>query len=231
MHPTKKQLNECSKSKDGIIATIFNRKLSIIITKYSAILGITPTQMNFLSFLCVLISAYLVIRVNHSLFIVAAIMAQLSLTLDCCDGELARLYNKASNWGGFVDASLDRISELIIFLALSYAFYIQTGNHYAWLYGMLSLASIYLTYLMIDLTVKNFGKEKLRKEHLESFLGKISRATGIQPHHLAIGIDFHWFIISLGLLLNKIWWIFLFFIIIQNLYWIVIMLKVYTSKK
>ena len=96
---------------------------------------------------------------------------------------------------------------------------------------MLSLISIYLTYLITNLTVKYYGKDRLKQEQSQSFLGKISKITGIQPYHLTIGIDVHWFIISLGLILNKIWWIFLFFMIVQNLYWIVITFRIYVSKQ
>jgi len=52
---------------------------------------------------------------------IGGILAQLSSILDGVDGDLAVLTGKTSVFGGFLDSLLDRYSDAIILLGMSYA--------------------------------------------------------------------------------------------------------------
>ncbi|MHA1896267.1 MAG: CDP-alcohol phosphatidyltransferase family protein [Promethearchaeota archaeon] len=70
-----------------------------------------------------LTSTLLVATKNLSLF---AIFLFITAILDGVDGTLARLSGKVSKFGGVLDSTFDRISEIIIFLGL---FLINPGNY------------------------------------------------------------------------------------------------------
>ncbi len=51
----------------------------------------------------------------------AAIIAFLGSFLDMIDGMIARKYNKVSSFGGFLDSTIDRISNFFVITAFSFA--------------------------------------------------------------------------------------------------------------
>ncbi|MFX0017979.1 MAG: CDP-alcohol phosphatidyltransferase family protein [Promethearchaeota archaeon] len=92
------------------------RPLIKILAKALSKIGVTPNiatclmlAFSFLSFF------FLVILSNLFLF---SIFVFITGIFDGVDGEIARLTDKTSTFGGFFDSLMDRISEFIIFLAL-----------------------------------------------------------------------------------------------------------------
>jgi CDP-diacylglycerol--glycerol-3-phosphate 3-phosphatidyltransferase len=80
-------------------------------------LGITPNQISIVGFLLNVGAAVLVLFGYYiwaaSVFIVAGL-------LDLVDGALARRSGKTTPFGGFLDSTLDRMSEGVIFAAIAY---------------------------------------------------------------------------------------------------------------
>src|SRR6266480_3377794 len=57
--------------------------------------------------------------INH--WYVAAIIAFLGNIFDLVDGMVARKYNKVTAFGGFLDSTLDRVSDFLIITAFAFA--------------------------------------------------------------------------------------------------------------
>ena len=80
-------------------------------------LGITPNQISVFGFLLNVGAAVLVVFDHYiwgaSVFIAAGL-------LDLVDGSLARRTGKTTPFGSFLDSTLDRISEGVIFAAIAY---------------------------------------------------------------------------------------------------------------
>jgi len=106
------------KDTDGIISRYINRKISIRISKLiiSKTRSISPNTITFVVSLLGILSALVYLA---DLPIVAGIMVQIVSILDGVDGEVARLLNKKTRIGGFLDSTLDRFVDLFIILCFS----------------------------------------------------------------------------------------------------------------
>ncbi len=92
------------------------RPLVKLISKGLSKIGVTPNMATIMMLsLAILSFMILVIFQNLLLF---SIFIFITGIMDGCDGEIARLTNKSSAFGGFFDSIMDRFSEFIIFLAL-----------------------------------------------------------------------------------------------------------------
>jgi CDP-diacylglycerol--glycerol-3-phosphate 3-phosphatidyltransferase len=80
-------------------------------------LGVTPNQISIVGFLVNVGAAVLILFDYYiwaaSVFIVAGL-------LDLVDGSLARRTGKSTPFGSFLDSTLDRMSEGVIFAAIAY---------------------------------------------------------------------------------------------------------------
>ena len=105
------------KSKDGPISRYLNRYISIYITKFFLKIheDISPNTVSIICFLISIISGLFFIL---SLPVIGGILIQLSSIMDGCDGEIARLKNKATKFGGFFDSVLDRFADGFIFISI-----------------------------------------------------------------------------------------------------------------
>lgn len=94
----------------------------------AAIPFLTPNMVTVGSFsLYVLGSLFLFINIPYHLFI-SAILLPLSYTLDCMDGQLARVTKRSSHIGDYLDKVLDVLKIYVITLSLAYAVYLQIGG-------------------------------------------------------------------------------------------------------
>ncbi|MFX1410488.1 MAG: CDP-alcohol phosphatidyltransferase family protein [Promethearchaeota archaeon] len=87
-----------------------------IIAKGLIRIGITPNIATFLMFFFAIISA--ISLAIFSSLLLFALFVFITGIMDGCDGAIARLTDKASSFGGFLDSVMDRFSEFIIFLGL-----------------------------------------------------------------------------------------------------------------
>jgi phosphatidylglycerophosphate synthase len=77
----------------------------------------TPIHVTLLFGICGLISAYFILN-NH--FFLAAVFLLLKSGIDAADGELARLKNKPSYTGRFLDSIFDIILNFVLFFCFCY---------------------------------------------------------------------------------------------------------------
>ena len=114
------RLKMANRANDGFFSVFFLRKFSKIFTWVAVKVGATPNQVTLLSFAIGLYSAYLFSRGTFPSIFLGAILLQLSIIVDCVDGELARYTRKFSKLGAWLDAVTDRVKEYLVFLGLAY---------------------------------------------------------------------------------------------------------------
>ena len=114
------RLKMANRANDGFFSVFFLRKFSKILTWAAVKIGATPNQVTLLSFAIGLYSAYLFAQGTFLTILSAAFLLQLSIIVDCVDGELARYTRKFSKLGAWLDAVTDRVKEYLVFLGLAY---------------------------------------------------------------------------------------------------------------
>ena len=114
------RLKIANRANDGFFSVFFLRKFSKILTWVAVKVGATPNQVTLLSFAIGLYSAYSFSRGTFLSILLGAVLLQLSIIVDCVDGELARYTRKFSKLGAWLDAVTDRVKEYLVFLGLAY---------------------------------------------------------------------------------------------------------------
>lgn len=120
LKPDNIRLQMANRSNDGFFSVFVLRKFSKLITKLAVKIHITPNQVTTLSLGIGLYSAYLFARGSFWSILMGALVLQLSIIIDCVDGELARYTRRFSELGGWLDAVTDRVKEYMALLGLAY---------------------------------------------------------------------------------------------------------------
>ena len=169
----------------GPVEVLFNRRLSTLLTRLLVRTPLTPNQVTVLSFLVLLPGAYLLSTGERIALIGAGFLIQLSFTLDCCDGELARLRGLSSPFGAWLDGLLDRIAELVLCLALGVALEHQSDDLHAYLYSFVVFASLAMTHIATLMNATAFGKGQLAESTGRGLVGRLAGFVRIPPPETA----------------------------------------------
>ena len=218
----------------GPVEVLFNRRLSSLLTRLLVRTPLTPNQVTCLSFLVLLPGAYLLSTGERIALIGAGLLIQLSFTLDCCDGEIARLRGLSSPFGAWLDGLLDRIAELALCLALGRALEHQ-GDPHAYLYSFVVFASLAMTHIATLMNATAFGKGHLAESAGRGLLGRLAGLVRVSPlklrNYLRSGIDVYLMVFALGAVFDQLMGVVYYFAVVQNLYWLAIVSMVVRQKK
>ncbi|MFM7146230.1 MAG: DUF5941 domain-containing protein [Actinomycetales bacterium] len=110
---------QANRIDDGFYSTFVVRRLSKPITALALRLGWSPNSITLVSFAVGLISAVAFAQGSVLMRIVGAVLLQLSLIIDCVDGEVARATRRFSALGAWLDASTDRVKEYAAYAGLA----------------------------------------------------------------------------------------------------------------
>ena len=152
---------ELTKTEDGLVSRYLNRPMStrISIMAYRRGFRIEPLTVTLVSFILGL-SASVLLAMRT--FILGGLLVQLASIIDGVDGELARLYRKATPWGGYLDSVLDRISDIAIVAGLTLSLPIM--DDFTLLFAIVAAANVILvSYVTHNLSSIGVSTEKLRK--------------------------------------------------------------------
>jgi CDP-diacylglycerol--glycerol-3-phosphate 3-phosphatidyltransferase len=114
------------------------------IALFLARLGLTPNAITVLGFLMTAAVA-VVLATGHTQLAGALLIG--TLAFDAVDGTLARLMGTASRFGAFLDSTLDRWAEVVLYGALVWVF-LETGQDT----GVLLAVAAMATSLMVSYT-------------------------------------------------------------------------------
>jgi len=203
-----------SKSDDNFLSQYFSRPISRRVTLFlSRFSFITPNCITVFSLVIDITAALLIVK---GFRILPAALIWISFIFDCVDGELARLTNRKSTFGQWLDAELDLIKEIILFFALGLKSYLSSGNHFVFLFLSLVIATRYIlngATTRVDLFWLK-GEGKKRKEWFGGgVVYKISHFFRLPPQYFEYTEDIIWAIFIFGVLCSKYLetlWLFLF---------------------
>ena len=89
---------------------------------------VSPNQLTVLSFFLGMAAVVFFATGRPGNFIAGGILVILSGVVDCADGMLARCKNLSTEYGGFLDISLDRIVDFFLIAGMALGFHVHTGR-------------------------------------------------------------------------------------------------------
>ena len=186
------------------------------------------TIANFVIFAPIII--FLLIQGKYWFNIIALGAIIVSCTIDNCDGVVARLKGLQSNFGAWLDASLDKVFQMGVFMAICIGVVYATKQDVWFIVGLLLLFGQAMADYMGNLYEKklNFDPyygsadftEKLKNERhinlLDHFLGNV-----IVPVNLIYQFLFTArYVLTLTILLGRLDIFMIFFTVMINIRWI-----------
>ena len=188
------------KATDGPISKLVNRPISIRITKQFLKFNITPNIITLFSFLIALIASLLFFLGGYLNLLLGGCLVQLSSIIDGCDGEVARLKYCSSEYGGWLDAILDRYADAFIILGLAHHYWLGNHHSFAWIIGFFALMGVFLNSYTAD-KYDSYLTRKFSNKHIT----------------LRLGRDVRLFIIFIGALFNQVLMTLIILSIVTNL--------------
>ncbi len=171
------------KTRDGPVARWLNRPLSIRLSRRLVNTNITPNAISLASFGLSLLATGLFLVGHYAALAAGGLLAQLASVIDGCDGEVARLKYLGSDYGGWLDAVLDRYAD---------AFLLGGLGAYAWQNGGGTLALVLAFLAITGSFLVSYTADK--------YDGLMRERGGAR---FRIGRDVRVFLIFLGALLNQ----------------------------
>ena len=110
---------QANRVDDGFYSTFVVRKLSKPLSSLAIRLRMSPNLVTLISFIVGVAAALSFAQGARWALILGAFLLQLSLILDCVDGEVARATRRFSVIGAWLDASTDRVKEYAVYAGLA----------------------------------------------------------------------------------------------------------------
>jgi phosphatidylglycerophosphate synthase len=118
---------QARKASDTWIARNFDRHVSIWMTRWLVPLPVTPNQVTVIATLLGVIGAGFLAVGTYGSQLFGSILLVLSVVIDGCDGEVARLKYLESDFGRRLDFFLDNVVNTLGIFACSAGYYFQGG--------------------------------------------------------------------------------------------------------
>ena len=102
---------------------------------YNVKINMSPNQATFIRLITIIVSYYLVCIGEN---LIGYILIYMALIIDCVDGQLARVLDKASYFGKFFDGWVDCIFEITFPLVIAFSLYQVDEDKDIFIYGILA---------------------------------------------------------------------------------------------
>lgn len=245
----KLRIKEAVKTEDGIIATLISSRCSAFLLRFVGPTSITPNQVSVFSLVLSFLAAYLLFLGEYWSTVLGAIMIQIHFIFDCLDGELARFQKRTSIYGGWLDQIIDRISEFLFIIGLTWGLYRSTGTWWIWPLGSMAFFSLFMYYFSnaaiqplirreqekgkdvaalpsmekdtaIQLAAAN-SMEDVLSNSIVSRMKRFFVKIGIKSSFLStiLGRDMQLFMMTIAAILGVVEELFMFFSLVINAYW------------
>jgi hypothetical protein len=107
------------KAGDGFFTTFFVSPYSKHVAAWVARRGLTPNQVTVASMAIAALAAAAFATGHRAGLVAGAVLLQLAFTADCVDGQLARYTRSYSAFGAWLDSTLDRAKEYLVYAGLA----------------------------------------------------------------------------------------------------------------
>lgn len=174
---------------EEIFDLVIFRPISFVLVKLIYNTNITPNQISIVALVFGILSGVFYGFGTYEFFILASASFFICNTLDCMDGQLARLKKNGTKIGRVIDGFIDYVTSISVFLGLGIAMTSITGNPvYSWVmtisagiskalqnmffdhYRNMYLEYVYHKASSVDEEIKEFSDEK---EILKDVKGKV----------------------------------------------------------
>jgi CDP-L-myo-inositol myo-inositolphosphotransferase len=179
-------MEKLRKKTDGPVSRIFNRPISIRISRLLVKTVVTPNQISLMSFIIAIFAAIFFYLGDYIYLVIGGILVHLSSIIDGCDGEVARLKFKETLYGGWFDSVLDRYADAIIVFGLIYGHWTLNNDIMIWIIGFIAMVGSFLNSYTAD-RYDSIYRKKL-----------------VCQNKIRIGRDIRLFIIFIGALSNQV---------------------------
>lgn len=150
---------KCKRQSDYIITLFITNEISLVLTRILLKTKITPNHVTLISILCGLFCGFCY---AFGWFLPGSIFLFMSHILDCTDGNLARAKEIFSDYGRWLDFAGNRITEVFVFLGVSFYFY-RNGSSGIWvILPILDSQLLLLYYYIVDVAL-SLGISKTRQ--------------------------------------------------------------------
>jgi phosphatidylglycerophosphate synthase len=123
-------LRHTGKSQDGVVAKVFDRRISRSIVRILLKFSITPSAWTVAIFPLSLVASLFLMRGDYVGFVIGTIIFKLYDILDGCDGEIARAKYLASAQGARLDTWCDIFGNILLVLGVG----LGLGRERSWFY-------------------------------------------------------------------------------------------------
>lgn len=151
---------------EEILDLIIFRPLSFVLVKLIYNTNITPNHISSVALMFGILTGVLYGFGTHEFFIFASVSFFICNTLDCMDGQLARLKKNGTKIGRVIDGFIDYVTSISVFIGIGVAMTSITGNPlYSW---TLTIAA------GISKALQNMFFDHYRNMYLENVYHKVS---------------------------------------------------------
>ncbi len=173
------------KTRDGPVSRHLNRPVSRWLSRYLVRTSVTPNQISLVSWMLSFVAAGLMASSGYPALAIGGALAQLASIIDGCDGEIARLKQSQSEFGGWFDAVLDRYADAVLLFGLMWHEFAVTGTNLSVVLGFAAIVGSFLNSYTAD-----------------KYDGLMAQRLRGAPY-FRLGRDVRVFLIFLGAILNQ----------------------------
>jgi phosphatidylglycerophosphate synthase len=157
---------------DGLMARVFDRKLSWHLSYLLAHTPVSPNQVTLVNTAIGLSVAWMFAQPGYWIRLLAALLFVISITIDGVDGELARLKMAETAAGARLDALTDNLVHIAIFFGLAIGCY-RAAHSTAYLY---MLGALLFGFGLCAISIHR--AMNISSQGAETFIRKVDRMTG-----------------------------------------------------
>jgi phosphatidylglycerophosphate synthase len=150
------------------------------------LLGISPNQVSVLSLIFYIISGYFFYKSGLMMDVLGAICFYLGVQMDATDGKLARMTNKTSKMGIWLDYNFDYLKPAFIYPAIALNAFNESGQIGWVVIAFVALAAVY-TFTIVSMRwdmfdfANDFKDEYVEKSKYHKYLKEFYFFEGIEP--------------------------------------------------
>src|SRR3954470_24860716 len=141
----------------------------------------TPITPNMLTIFGLLLNVVVAVLLATDHLVAGGIMIIVAGLFDMLDGALAKITNRMSTFGAFLDSVVDRYSESLVLLGLLLHFYYQGGTQ-----NIVEIVLIYV--ILVGSMMISYTRARAGALHIHNEVGILARPERLVL--LAIGLIF-----------------------------------------
>ena len=191
---------------DGLVDRYINRKCSGLLTRLFLKLRWTPNAITMVSMVVGLVAAGFFVSGSWEYALIGALLFQLSVIIDCCDGEVARLTFSESKFGQELDIWADNVVHIAIFAGIACGAYLQGPWEQTLLPLILGASAVLanvVSLLLVNAARHLRSRQKdwrrlteVERQKMEFMLGNVANRDFSVVVLLGAGAGFlHWFLV------------------------------------